>query len=171
MIKILIPAMLWMFQTSIYSYKVHSIDGNIIDFNSFRNKKILLVNISSKSRYSPQLQQLEQLQNEYKGKLVIVAFPSNSFGHEAGTNATLEPYYHKQLGMHFHIAGINPVKGSDIQPLYKWLSFQSENGVFDGAIQGDFQKYLVNEEGKLVGVFAPNVEPMSAQLVDVIKEN
>jgi glutathione peroxidase len=169
MIKILIVSMVWMFQTSIYSYKVQGIHGNIIDFNSFRNKKILLVNISTKSRYSAQLQQLEQLYNQNKDKLVIVAFPSNSFGHEPGSNKTIEAHYRNQAGVHFLIAAPNAVNGAAVQPVYKWLSSATENGVMDGTLLGDFQKFLVNEQGKLVGVFSPEVEPLSAQLVDVIK--
>lgn len=170
MIKIITLSLVWWLQTSIYSYKVPGIDGNMIDFNDFRNKKILLVNIATQSSYATQLQKLQQLHNLYKDSLVIIAFPSNSFNHEPGTNATIATVCRTQYDVHYLIAEKANVSGTDMQPVYKWLTTFSENGVMDGTILGDFEKLLLDKHGKLAGIFAPSVDPMSPQLINAIKE-
>ncbi len=68
--------------TSIYSFDVQTINKGTIHLSDYTNKKILLVNIATGSEYANQLQSLEQLYQTYKDSLVVIAFPSNSFGNE-----------------------------------------------------------------------------------------
>jgi len=51
------------------------------------------------------------------------------------------------------------VKGDDIHPLYKWLTTKAENGVLDSEVSWNFQKYLIDESGKLVDMVSPKVKP------------
>lgn len=169
MIKIGMLLLVWAFQTSIYTYKIPDVKGDTIDLNNFRDKKILLVNIATQSRYAAQLEKLEELHNLYKDSLVIIAFPSNSFGHEPGANAGIETICRQQYGAHFLIVAKNSVKGADAQPVYQWLAQYGKNGVTDITIPDDFEKILLSREGKLMGIFGPSVDPMSKRLREAVQ--
>ena len=76
--------------TSIYDFKVLSLNGDTIDFSAFRGKKLLIVNTASKCGFTPQYKELEQLYKQYQNKLVIVGFPANNFfSQEPGSNETI----------------------------------------------------------------------------------
>lgn len=151
--------------TNIYKFKVPSIDGETIDFSKFKGKKILIVNTASKCGYTPQYADLEKLHKAYKNKLVIVGFPANNFGgQEPGSNAEINEFCQKNYGVSFTMAEKVSVKGDDIHPLFKWLTSKSENGVMDAEIKWNFTKFLLDENGKLVGVYPSKVNPMSEEI-------
>lgn len=151
--------------TNIYTFKVPSIDGETIDFSKFKGKKILIVNTASKCGYTPQYADLEKLHKAYKNKLVIVGFPANNFGgQEPGSNAEINEFCQKNYGVSFTMAEKVSVKGDDIHPLFKWLTSKSENGVMDAEIKWNFTKFLLDENGKLVGVYPSKVNPMSEEI-------
>ena len=167
MSKLLISVLIF-FQTSIYSLNFFASSGEQVSMNSYKGKKILLVNIATGSKHVGQLQELEQLQQQYKNSLVIIAFPSNSFANEARSDAEIKQFCESTYHTSFVIAGKAGVAGSEVQPVYRWLTLQSENGVMQGEVKGDFQKYLIDEKGNLVGVFAPAVSPMDLQVTDAV---
>ena len=169
MIKILLLTLFCWSQSGIYDFQPNDSTGGVIDFSAFRHKKILLVNIATQNRYNSQLKKLEQLYQLYKDSLVIVVFPSNSFGHEPGTNASITAYCHDSCGISFPIAGINPVSGAYKQTVYQWLTTIGQNGRVDGDVIGDYQKFLVNEDGQLIGVFAPSIDPLATEIINAIQ--
>ena len=61
------------------------------------------------------------------------------------------------------------VKGKDIDPLYKWLTSKDENGVIDAPVSWNFQKFMIDENGNLVGVVSPSENPQSEKIVNWIK--
>jgi len=61
------------------------------------------------------------------------------------------------------------VKGEDMHPLYKWLTSKDLNGVMDSEVSWNFQKYLIDENGRLVDVIAPRVKPDSGQVLAWLK--
>jgi glutathione peroxidase len=69
-----------LFEASIYSYEAPSINGGVIDFDSYRGKKIFIVNIATGSSRASQLSELEQLYQMHKDSMVVIGFPSNTFG-------------------------------------------------------------------------------------------
>ena len=112
--------------TSIYDFKVPGLEGGTIDFSSFKGKKIMIVNTASKCGNTPQYADLEKLYGKYKDKLVIVGFPANNFGEqEPGTNEEIGAFCKKNYGVSFPMAAKISVRGTDIDPLYKWLVQQS----------------------------------------------
>ena len=167
MIK-LITAMvaLWMIAaTSIYDFKVPSLDGNTIDFSKYKGKNILIVNTASQCGYTKQYADLEKLYEKYKGTLVIIGFPANNFGQqEPGTNAEIAEFCSKNYGVTFPMAEKISVKGEDIHPLFKWLTSKQDNGVMDAEIKWNFTKFLIDKNGKLVAVFPSAVTPMSEEI-------
>ncbi|PZR28664.1 MAG: glutathione peroxidase [Citrobacter freundii] len=153
--------------TSIYSFQFTGAAGNTIQMNSFRGKKILLVNIATASNRVGQLTGLQQLQQQYADSLVVIAFPSNSFGHEPRNNAEILQFC-QSYGITFPIAQINPVTGQDAQPIYQWLSDSAQNGSINGVIAGDFHKILIDGNGEILGVFSPALEPMDSLIQNAI---
>jgi glutathione peroxidase len=154
---------------SIHKFKVSSIDGDKIDFSSFKGKKILIVNTASKCGYTPQYADLERLHKAYKNKLVIVGFPANNFGgQEPGSNEQIAEFCQKNYGVSFIMAEKVSVKGEDAHPLFKWLTQKAENGVMDAEIKWNFTKFLLDENGKLIGVFPSKVNPMGEEITKLL---
>jgi glutathione peroxidase len=153
-------------QKSIYDFKVEALDGGTIDFASFKGKKILVVNTASKCGYTPQYEGLEALYKKMEGKLVIVGFPANNFGgQEPGTNTEIKEFCKKNYGVTFPLAAKISVKGDDRAAIYNWLCNKNENGVLNAEIKWNFNKFLIDENGKLLYYFDSNVTPMSDELV------
>jgi glutathione peroxidase len=150
---------------SIYDFKVAALDGGTIDFASFKGKKILIVNTASECGFTPQYEGLEKLYEKYKDELVIVGFPANNFGsQEPGTNEEIGAFCKKNYGVTFPMAAKISVKGDDTAPIYKWLCRKSENGVLDAEVGWNFNKFLLDESGKLLAHFESKVEPMSEEI-------
>ncbi len=155
---------------SIHSFKVKGIDGKQIDFASFKGKKILVVNTASKCGYTPQYEALEKVYKQYKDKLVIIGFPCNQFGgQEPGTNEEIASFCQKNYGVTFPLADKIDVKGSNTAPIYQWLTQKANNGVVDANISWNFNKFLLNEDGKMIAYFPSNVKPDSEEILSRLK--
>jgi len=150
---------------TIYDFKVPSLNGGTIDFADFKGTKILIVNTASKCGFTPQYEDLQALYEKYKGKLVIVGFPANNFfSQEPGTNENIETFCKKNYGVTFPMAAKISVKGKDMAPIYKLLCNKAQNGVLDAKISWNFNKFLLDENGKLIGHFKSKVKPMSEEI-------
>lgn len=150
---------------NIYQFKVQGLEGDQIDFASFKGKKILVVNTASACGYTPQYKELEELYEKYKDRLVVVGFPANNFGaQEPGTNADIKTFCQKNYGVTFPMAAKISVKGDDIAPIYQWLTNKEKNGVLDAEIKWNFNKFLIDENGHIIAKFDSKVTPMSADI-------
>lgn len=157
--------------SSIYDFKVDGLTGGTIDFSEFRGKKILIVNTASECGYTPQYEGLEALYKKYKGKLVIVGFPANDFGaQEPGSNEEISAFCKKNYGVTFPMAAKISVKGKDMAPIYQWLTNKEHNGYESSTVKWNFNKYLIDEEGRLVGIFSSKVKPGSDELKAAIDQ-
>jgi glutathione peroxidase len=151
---------------SIYDFKVLALNGDTIDFASFKGKKILIVNTASKCGFTPQYEGLEKLYEKYKERLVIVGFPANNFLYqEPGSNEKIQEFCKKNYGVTFPMAAKISVKGKNIAPIYKWLCNKEENAVMDAKITWNFNKFLLDENGKLIAHFTSKVTPMSEEII------
>jgi glutathione peroxidase len=150
---------------SIYDFKVLALNGDTIDFASFKGKKILIVNTASKCGFTPQYEGLEKLYETYKDKLVVIGFPANNFLYqEPGSNEKIQEFCKKNYGVTFPMAAKISVKGKNIAPIYKWLCNKEENMVMDAKITWNFNKFLLDENGKLIAHFTSKVTPMSEEI-------
>jgi glutathione peroxidase len=151
---------------SIHDFKVAALDGGSINFADFKGKKILVVNTASECGYTPQYKDLQALAEKYKDKLVVVGFPANNFGgQEPGSNTEIKSFCEKNYGVTFPMAAKVSVKGDDIAPIFNWLTHKSLNQVMDAEISWNFNKFLLDENGKLIDKFNSNVKPMSNDIV------
>ncbi|SJZ33545.1 glutathione peroxidase [Sediminibacterium ginsengisoli] len=155
---------------SIHQFKVKSIEGGIIDFSAFKGKKILVVNTASKCGYTPQYEALEKVYEQYRDKLVIVGFPANNFGaQEPGTDGEIQEFCKARFGVKFPLSSKISVKGDDMAPIYKWLTSKAENGVLDATIAWNFNKFLLDENGKMLAYFPSKVTPDSEEILKYLK--
>ena len=157
-------------KNSIHQFKVTSIDGKTLDLSKFKGKKILVVNTASECGYTPQYEGLQKLYEANKDKLVIVGFPCNQFGgQEPGTEETIKEFCKARFGVTFPLTSKVDVKGDNISPVYKWLCNKSENGVLDATIKWNFNKFLLDENGKLLAYFPSKTKPDSEEIANLLK--
>jgi glutathione peroxidase len=155
---------------SIHSFKVKSIEGGTIDFSKFKGKKILVVNTASKCGYTPQYEALQKVYDEYKDKLVIVGFPANNFGgQEPGSDSDIQEFCKARFGVKFPLASKVSVKGEDMAPIYQWLTSKAKNGVLDAEIKWNFNKFLLDENGKMIAYFPSKTTPDSEEILKFVK--
>lgn len=155
--------------TSFYDFTLNTIDGNAVKMESFKGKKLLLVNVASKCGYTPQYADLQQLHEKYGDKLLILGFPANDFGaQEPGSNEDIASFCQKNYGVSFQMFEKIAVTGDNQHPLYKWLSSKELNGWNDKAPSWNFCKYLVSENGELLKFFNSSVKPLSDEIVGEI---
>ena len=173
--KLLLSIMLFAATTtlsaqSIHNFTVKSIDGKDIKMSSFKGKKILIVNTASKCGYTPQYESLEKVYEQYKDKLVIIGFPCNQFGgQEPGSNEEIVEFCKKNYGVTFPLADKVDVKGSNTAAIYQWLTQKSKNGVLDATISWNFNKFLLDENGKMIAYYPSNVRPDSDAILSNLK--
>ncbi len=158
-------------QKSFYDFTVSDITGNSFELSSLKGKKVLVVNTASKCGLTPQYEQLEEIYETYGGdNFVIIGFPANNFNNqEPGSNDEIASFCQKNYGVTFPMMSKISVKGDDIHPLYKWLTSKSENGVLDSEVKWNFQKYLIDENGKLIKMVEPKVKPDDDEILSWIK--
>lgn len=155
---------------NVFEVKVKTIDGKETDLSAYKGKKILIVNVASKCGYTRQYEDLQKLFSQYQDKLVVLGFPANNFmGQEPGSNAEIKGFCQKNYGVTFPMFEKISVKGSDMHPLYQWLSTKSLNGWNDQAPSWNFCKYLIDENGKLVKFYPSSVEPLSEEITSLLK--
>jgi len=156
---------------SIYDYKLTDINGKMFDMSELKGKKVLLVNTATQCGFSSQDTDMEKLYNDYKDKnFVVVAIPSNDFGNkEPGSNEEIKSYV-KEHNLKFPVMAKTEVTGDKEDPLYKWLTSKDLNGVMDTKVSWNYQKYMIDENGKLVGVVEPKESPTSDKVISWIEE-
>ena len=161
-----IPPAIYSQTEGFYSFKVKTLEGEDFDLASLKGKKVMVVNTASKCGYTPQYKDLEELHEQYQQKLVIIGFPANNFGNqEPGTALEIRQFCTENYDVTFPMMEKISVKGKDIHPLYLWLTSKEKNGVMDSDVRWNFQKYLIDEEGKLVDVLFPKEKPGSEKVI------
>jgi glutathione peroxidase len=90
-------------------------------------------------------------------------------GQEPGTEEEIKQFCESKYGVTFLMMSKISVKGKDIAPVYQWLTEKSENGVVDAPVSWNFQKFMVDESGKLIGFVPPKESPTSDKIVSWIE--
>ena len=150
-----------------YDFKVRTLEGKVFDFGSLKGKKVMIVNTASRCGFTPQYKELEDLYEKFKDELVIIGFPANNFANqEPGTADQIREFCNKNYHISFPLMEKISVKGKDMSALYKWLTSKNENGVMDSEVKWNFQKYLIDENGKLVDVLYSKENPESEKVLN-----
>jgi len=150
--------------SSVYDFKLKTIDGKDFGLAKYKGKKVLIVNTASKCGFTKQYADLEKLSEQYKGKLVVVGFPANNFGgQEPGTNQDIKTFCKENFNVKFPMSGKVSVLGLDIDPLFQYLT-TAPNPDFTGDIKWNFEKFLIDENGKLIHRFRSQTTPLSEDI-------
>ncbi|KXX72036.1 glutathione peroxidase [Flammeovirga sp. SJP92] len=159
-------------ESQFYNFKLKKLNGEYLDFQTLKGKKILIVNTASKCGFTPQYEALQKLHEKYGEKLVILGFPCNQFGgQEPGSSEEIASFCKLNYGVTFTMMEkVNVKKGDDQSPLYRWLSDPEENGWNDEAPSWNFCKYFINEKGELKDFFNSNVKPTDTDLINAISK-
>lgn len=149
--------------TTIYDFKMNSIDGELIDFSAYRGKTLLIVNVASECGYTPQYKDLQQLHEMHGGKVTILGFPANNFGgQEPGSNQQIAQFCQKNFGVSFQMFEKISVAGKDQHPLYQFLKEKTGQEP-----SWNFCKYLVKPDGT-VKFFPSKVKPTDKEIVNAL---
>ena len=158
-------------QQSFYDLTINSIDGELINFNTFKGKKILIVNVASNCGFTSQYKALEDLSQQYKDSLVILGVPCNQFGGQEPKNEVeIIEFCKSNYGVTFLMSEKIHVKGKNQHPLYSWLTNKKKNGSSSSSVKWNFQKYLIDNNGKLINYFYSTTSPTSPKITSIIEQ-
>ncbi len=159
-------------QASFHNFKTTDIWGDEFDFAQLKGKKVLIVNTASECGYTGQFEALQRLYERFGGdNFVILGFPSNSFDQELATDAEIANFCTSNYGVRFPMMTETTVRGDNIHPIFEWLTKKSLNGLMDIDLTWNFQKFMVDENGRLVDFAEPAVNPLSDKIVDWLRGN
>ena len=151
---------------SIHQHTVEGIRGEEVELSRFKGKKMIIVNVASECGFTPQYQQLQELYEEFQDKLVVLGFPSNDFGdQEPGSNEDIQTFCSTRFGVSFPMMAKVGVKKQP-HPVYQWLQDKSLNGKMDTAVQWNFHKYLLDEDGQLVQSLPSSTSPFDDAVLE-----
>ncbi len=158
---------------SIHQFKVADIYGNIFDFSQLKGKKVMIVNTASKCGLTYQYEALQKLYSQYKDlNFVIIGFPSNDFlWQEPGSNDEIIDFCEQNYGVTFPMMSKITVKGTKKHPIYQFLTQKSKNNYRDSRVTWNFQKYLINKEGRIEKIISPRTRPDSEEIVSWITDD
>lgn len=172
---------------SVYNIPVNTIQGEAVDLSQYSGKVLLLVNVASKCGLTPQYEGLEKLYTDKKAEgFEILGFPANNFlAQEPGTNEDIQEFCSLTYKVDFPLFAKISVAGEDKHPLYETLTQAIPERIGEGPwwkdlvdygltpnpkpeVLWNFEKFLVNKQGKVVARFAPDVTADDARIVDAI---
>lgn len=155
----------------VLQFKVKNIQGKEVDLSQYQGKAVLIVNVASECGYTPQYEGLQALYEKYKDKgLVVLGFPSNDFGRqEPGTDEEIQAFCSSKYGVKFDMFSKVVVKGKGQSELYGFLTSETTNPKFAGPVKWNFEKFLLDKKGEVVGRFGSGVAPDSKELVAAIE--
>ncbi len=176
---------------NVYDFAVTQMGGKKTTLGDYKGQVMLLVNTASKCGLTPQYEGLEALYREYKDQgLQVLGFPANEFlAQEPGSNSEIQEFCKMKFGVDFPMFEKIVVKGEGQHPLYNFLTTThpettmkpngtllgklKDGGLLSGNpedIKWNFEKFLINRKGEIVGRFSPEIAPQDALLVDAIKK-
>lgn len=149
----------------LYDIPINTLDGKPVDLADFKGKKLLFVNVASECGFTKQYKDLQKLSDSYPEDLVVIGSPCNQFGgQEPGNSQEIQTFCERNFGVTFLLTEKIDVRGSKQHPLYKWLTSKNLNGKKNSSVKWNFQKYLVDESGKLIDYYYSITSPTSSKI-------
>lgn len=155
-----------------YDVKERSIDGKEFPMSELKGKTVLVVNIASQCGYTSQMTDLEALYQKYKGRgFVLLGVPTNDFGGQTPEDdKAMMEFCQKNYSATFPILTKKSILGKDKRELYKVLTEESPKR-FQGEVDWNFQKFLVNRKGEVVGRYRSSMKPLGEEIKKDIEKN
>ncbi|HXH30731.1 MAG TPA: glutathione peroxidase [Bacteriovoracaceae bacterium] len=158
------------FAQEIYQIKDKSIDGKEFPMSQLKGKTVLIVNIASQCGFTSQLEKLETLYKKYKSKnFVVLGVPTNDFGGQTPQDdKALAEFCQKNYSASFPILSKKSIKGEGKRDLYKYLTKKTPQDI-KGEVAWNFEKFLVNKKGEVIGKFGSSADPMDKAVTEKIE--
>lgn len=157
-------------ENTVYDIKLKDLKGQPLDLEAFKGKKILFINTASACGFTPQYAQMQELHENFGSIVQVIGLPCNDFGaQEPGSEEEIASFCDVNFKVSFPLTEKVNILGPNPHPLYQFLTKKELNGLEDSEVKWNFQKYLVNEEGQLIKVFMPPVEPVSNEVLAAIE--
>ena len=158
---------------TLHDFSARTIDGEVLDFSELKGKKVLIVNTASKCSLAGQIRKLQELYAEYGGEdFEVIAFPSNDFGNrEPGNTEEILERYTRKYEFSFPLMEKISVKGEDAHPVFQWLADSEKNGTLDASVLWNFQKFMIDEEGRVVESISPLGSPTKNRVTEWLQED
>ena len=155
------------YEKKFYDFSIESITGEIINFNDYKNKVVLIVNTASYCGFTKQYDELQELWDLYKSRgLIVLGIPSNTFNQEKNNNSDIKKFCEVNFSINFPLTTITDVKGENAHELYKWAK---ENHGKSTIPKWNFHKILINKDGEVEDTFASFTKPMSKKIINIIE--
>ncbi len=157
---------------SVLDFKMKDIDGKQVKLSKYKGNVLLLVNVASQCGYTPQYEGLQSTYSKYKDKgFYVLGFPANNFGgQEPGTEAEIKEFCTSKYHVTFPMFAKISVKGADQDPLYTFLTSKETDPNFAGDISWNFNKFLVDRNGKVVARFSSKDAPDGGAVTAAIEK-
>ncbi|MFO1062852.1 MAG: glutathione peroxidase [Pirellulales bacterium] len=154
------------------SFSMKELSGKPVDLKKYQGKVVLFVNVASFCGYTKQYSGLEALFEKYKDKgLVVIGVPCNQFGsQEPGSATEIAEFCQKNYGVTFDMLEKVDVNGDKACDLYKYLTNVETNRKGKGKVSWNFEKFLVDRTGQVVGRYGSGVEPDSKELTEAVEK-
>lgn len=158
-------------EKSVHEFTMKDIDGKNVKLTAYKGKVALIVNTASQCGYTPQYEGLEKIYGKYKDQgFVVLGFPANNFGgQEPGTDAEIKEFCTLKYKTSFPMFAKISVKGADQHPLYKYLTSAETDPRFAGEIKWNFNKFLIDKNGKIIHRFDSKDKPDSEVVTKAIE--
>ena len=151
-----------------FDFKIQSINGEMINFDKYRNKVILLVNTASFCGFTKQYNDLQNLWEKYQTKdLIVLGVPSNSFNQEQSNDDEVKKFCEVNFNISFPLSTITDVKGDKSHEIFKWAKKNYGNSAVP---KWNFHKILINRDGKIQKTFNSFTNPMSDKITSEIEK-
>ena len=154
---------------SFYDISINDINGEEINLERFKGKKVIIVNVASRCGYTSQYKDLQSLYEKNKDNLEIIAVPCNDYGsQESGSNSDIKNFCETNYGVSFTMSSKQKIKSSPMSDLYRWLSDPKQNGWNSSLPSWNFCKYVINEDGQLTHFLRSGVSPTGKEMSEII---
>ncbi|KIL06343.1 MULTISPECIES: glutathione peroxidase [Stutzerimonas] len=146
-----------------------ALGGGELPLSQYADRLLLVVNVASHCGLTPQYAGLEQLYQRYAGRgLVVLGIPCNQFaGQEPGSDEEIRSFCSLNYGVSFPLSAKLEVNGPQRHPLYRLLA--GEGADFPGDITWNFEKFLVDTDGRVLGRFSPRTAPDDPALIQAVE--
>ena len=157
------------FATELYSLKLKDIEGKIVQMNQYKGKVLMIVNTASQCGFTPQLKNLTELQSQLGPQgFQILAFPSDDFHQDKGSNAEVQKFASENYKINFPLFDKASVKGEQKQELYKILTAQRSDLLNE--VQWNFEKFVIDRKGLVIERYRSMTKPDDAKVVELLKK-
>ncbi len=158
-------------EKSVYDFTLKDIDGKPVSLSQYKGNVLLLVNTASRCGFTPQYEGLQALYTKYKDQgFVVLGFPANNFGgQEPGTEKEIKEFCSLKYNVSFPMFSKISVKGDDKHELYRYLTEKETDPKFAGEISWNFNKFLVDRNGMIIGRFDSKDRPQDPNVTHAIE--